>query len=97
MFLTQGLVIGWLGVAAGVAGGVALARNVGAVVPALERMLGIRILDADVYYITQIPSELHWNDVLLVGGVALLLTTLATIYPALRAAATSPAEALRYE
>jgi lipoprotein-releasing system permease protein len=97
VFLTQGLAIGWLGVAVGVAGGVALARNVAGVVPALERLLGIRILDADVYYITQIPSELHWDDVLLVAGVALLLTTLATVYPALRAAATPPAEALRYE
>jgi lipoprotein-releasing system permease protein len=50
-----------------------------------------------VYYITQVPSEPHWIDVLLVAGSALVVTALATVYPARRAAATPPAEALRYE
>ena len=97
IFLTQGLVIGWVGVLAGVGLGVVLARNVGAIVPMLERTLGIHLMDADVYYITRIPSDLQWGDVGLIATLALLLTSLATIYPALRAAATPPADALRYE
>jgi lipoprotein-releasing system permease protein len=97
VFMTQGLVIGWCGVAAGVALGVLLARHVAQIVPVLERLFRFRFLDADVYYITSIPSDLHARDVLWIGGAALLLTLAATIYPALRAAATPPAAALRYE
>ena len=97
VFLTQGLVIGWIGVLAGVALGCGIALNVGAIVPALEHGLGIHIMDPDVYYITQIPSDLQRGDVLRVAGLALLLTLGATVYPALRAAATPPADALRYE
>ena len=67
------------------------------IVPFLERTFGFQIFDADVYYITAIPSEVHWSNVLGIGVAALLLTALATIYPALRAARTAPAEALRYE
>jgi lipoprotein-releasing system permease protein len=97
IFMTQGTVIGWLGTAAGIALGLALAFNVDVIVPFLERLFRFQIFDADVYYITSIPSEVHFTDVSLVGLVALLLTGLATFYPALRAAATQPAEALRYE
>jgi lipoprotein-releasing system permease protein len=97
VFLTQGLVIGWVGVLTGVALGCAVALNVGAIVPALEHTLGVHIMDPDVYYITQIPSDLQPGDVGLVAALALLLTLGATVYPALRAAATPPADALRYE
>jgi len=97
VFLTQGLVIGWLGVLAGVVLGVGLARNVGTLVPWLERVSGLQLMSADVYYITAIPSDLHWGDVGLIAALALTLTALATVYPALRAAATPPAEALRYD
>jgi lipoprotein-releasing system permease protein len=97
IFAVQGIVIGWLGVLGGVAAGVALARNVDAVAPRLESLFGFRFMPGDVYYLTALPSELHWNDVVAVGLVALLMTAAATIYPAVRAAAVAPAEVLRYE
>ena len=97
VFMIQGLVIGWCGVAAGVALGVLIARHVDRIVPFLERLFRFRFLDADVYYATNIPSTLHGRDVLWISAAALLLTLAATIYPARRAAATPPAAALRYE
>jgi lipoprotein-releasing system permease protein len=97
VFITQGLVIGWLGVLAGVAAGVAIAANVGPILDFLYEVAGISLFDPDVYYITEVPSELQRLDVLLVACSALVVTALATVYPALRAARTSPAEALRYE
>ncbi len=97
IFITQGLVIGWLGVGLGVALGLALAFNVDSIVPFLERTFHFQFMDADVYYITSIPSEVHWGNVLTIALAALILTALATVYPALRAARTAPAEALRYE
>ena len=94
---SDALVIGWSGVLLGVALGVVLARNVGSIAPWLERTLRFQIMDADVYYITRIPSELQLSNVLWIGGAALLLTALATVYPALRASRVAPADALRYE
>lgn len=96
-FLTQGTVIGWSGTAAGVLLGVVLALRAGDIAAVLERWFGFQVFDPDVYYITRIPSELHAVDVALVAGAALLLTLAATVYPARQAAATEPAEALRYE
>jgi lipoprotein-releasing system permease protein len=97
IFITQGLVIGWLGVALGVALGLMLALNVATIVPFLEHTFGFQIMDADVYYVTVIPSEVHPYNVAAIAAAALLLTALATVYPAVRAARTAPAEALRYE
>jgi lipoprotein-releasing system permease protein len=97
IFMTQGLVIGWCGVAAGVTLGVVVARNVGTIAPFLERLFHFRFFDANVFYITALPSELQSQDVVWISAAALLLTLVATIYPALRAAATPPAAALRYE
>jgi lipoprotein-releasing system permease protein len=97
IFITQGLVIGWLGVGLGVALGLALALNVETIEPFLERTLHFQILDSNVYYNSVIPSEVHAANVVAIAAAALLLTALATIYPAIRAARTAPAEALRYE
>ncbi|MBX3704034.1 MAG: lipoprotein-releasing ABC transporter permease subunit [Steroidobacteraceae bacterium] len=96
-FIVQGTVIGWAGALAGTLLGILLATHVDRVAGALEWLFGFEIFDSDVYYITQIPSQLQAADVLLVAGAAFALTLLATIYPARRAAATEPAEALRYE
>ena len=97
IFIIQGIVIGAMGTALGVAGGVGLALNVETIVPAIESMFSVEFLAADVYYISDVPSELHWNDVWIMASVSLGLSLLATLYPAWRAARTHPAEALRYE
>ena len=97
IFIIQGVVIGVLGTALGVAGGVALALNIETIVPAIENFFNVQFLSADVYYISDVPSELHWDDVWRMASVALGLSLLATLYPAWRAARTHPAEALRYE
>jgi lipoprotein-releasing system permease protein len=96
-FATQGVVIGWVGVALGIALGVLVASNVDSIVPVLERAMGFRIMNPDVYYITRIPSDLRWPNVAWIGGAAFVLTALATVYPAIRASSVAPAEALRYE
>jgi lipoprotein-releasing system permease protein len=97
IFLSQGVLIGWVGTALGVALGLLLASNVESIVPWLERTFRFQILDADVYYVTRIPSTIEARDVLVVGLVAFVLTWISTLYPAFRAARTEPAEALRYE
>jgi lipoprotein-releasing system permease protein len=97
VFLTQGLVIGTVGTLLGLALGVLVAANVGVIVPALERLFGFHVMDPSVYYITQIPSELRVGQIATITLVAFALTVVATIYPAIRGAATQPAEALRYE
>jgi len=97
VFLTQGLVIGWLGVALGIALGLALAFNVDTIVPFLQNTFGFQIFSSSVYYITTVPSIVRWSNVVAISLAALGLTAAATIYPAVRAARTAPAEALRYE
>ncbi|ROR32662.1 lipoprotein-releasing ABC transporter permease subunit [Inmirania thermothiophila] len=97
VFVIQGALIGAVGTALGIAGGVALALNVETLVPAVERALGVQFLPADVYYISELPSELRAGDVVRIGGVAFALSLLATLYPAWRAARVRPAQALRHE
>ena len=97
VFITQGLVIGWLGVAVGLTLGLLIAFNVGTIEPFLEHTFGFQIFDSDVYYITTIPSDVRWPNIITIAVAAFLLTGISTIYPAIRASRTSPAEALRYE
>jgi lipoprotein-releasing system permease protein len=97
IFVIQGALIGFLGTAAGVALGVLLAENIGAVVVAVEQALDLKFLSSDVYLINTLPSELNWRDVYLIGGMAFALSLLATLYPSWWAARVKPAEALRYE
>ncbi len=97
IFMTQGLVIGWLGAFLGIGLGLAIAFNVDVIVPFIERAFGMHFFDPDVYYIVNIPSEVQWPQIVVVTVTALTLTVAATIYPALRGARTEPADALRYE
>ncbi len=97
VFIVQGALIGFIGLALGIAGGVALALNVDVVVPFIERLLGTQFLSKEVYYISNLPSELQWRDVTTITGVAFVLALVATIYPSWRAARVNPAAALRYE
>ncbi|MFZ1640905.1 MAG: lipoprotein-releasing ABC transporter permease subunit [Candidatus Contendobacter sp.] len=97
IFIVQGITIGLVGTLLGLIGGVALATHVDVAVPFIERLFGIKFLAPDVYLISDLPSQVQWGDVTTIGLVAFGLATLATLYPAWRAARTQPAEALRYE
>ncbi len=97
VFMVQGGLVGILGVGIGVAGGVILTKNLGSVVHLIERLTGIEVMPADVYYISGLPTRLEWTDVGLIAAVGLTLCFLATLYPAWRAARIDPANALRYE
>ena len=97
VFITQGSIIGIIGTSLGVAAGALLALNLEAVVGFLEATFGIKFLAADVYFISDLPSELNWGDVSRIAGIALALALASTVYPAWMAARTAPAEALRYD
>ncbi|HSG97565.1 MAG TPA: lipoprotein-releasing ABC transporter permease subunit [Woeseiaceae bacterium] len=97
VFFVQGAMIGWAGVVIGIVLGVVLAINVPVIAPFLEQLLGFQIMPGDVYYVTRIPSELELRDVTIIAIAAFVLTSLATLYPARRAALVNPAAALRYE
>lgn len=97
VFLVQGALIGVIGTALGIAGGVALSLNIGEIMPALESLLGVNLLPSNIYYISDLPADLQTPDVVRIGLLSLGLSVVATLYPAFRAARTQPAEALRYE
>jgi lipoprotein-releasing system permease protein len=97
IFIIQGTVIGLFGTLVGAAGGIALATNVEVIVPGIEQFFNVKFLSPDVYYISDVPSDMRWADVSLISVVAFVMSVVATVYPAWRASRTQPAEALRYE
>jgi lipoprotein-releasing system permease protein len=97
IFVIQGSVIGVVGTLLGVVGGILLAINIGAVVPFLEQFFGFSLFPSDIYYITELPSDLRSADVVKFALMSLAMSLLSTIYPSWRAARTHPAEALSYE
>jgi lipoprotein-releasing system permease protein len=97
IFIVQGTLIGIVGTALGVIGGVLLAYNIEAVIAAIERVFSVQFLSREVYYISEIPSDPHLADIVTVAVVSFVLTLLATLYPSYRASKVNPAEALRYE
>ncbi len=97
IFVVQGALIGVIGTLIGVAGGMLLALNIDVVVPFMERALNVQFLAKEVYYISELPSDLHRSDIVVITLVSLLLSLLATLYPSWRASRVNPAQALRYE
>jgi lipoprotein-releasing system permease protein len=97
IFMVLGTVIGLFGTLLGVICGVLLALNVPNLVSSIETLFHVKFLNAQIYYISELPSELMWTDVVATAGMAFLLSLLATIYPAWQAAKINPAEVLRYE
>jgi len=97
IFIVLGCVIGTFGTLLGTIGGVLLALNVETIVPAIERAFGVQFMSADIYYISEVPSKLIWDDVYWIAAMAFLLSLLATLYPAWQASKINPAEVLRYE
>ena len=97
IFVVQGAVIGVIGTLIGVVAGILLALNIDVVVPFIESMAGFKVLSPEVYFLSELPSDLKWNDVWTTAVIALLLSLLATLYPSWQASRVNPAEALRYE
>jgi lipoprotein-releasing system permease protein len=97
IFMVQGSVIGTFGTVIGVVAGIVTALNIDVIVPAIEHVFNFQILSREVYYISELPSDVHWGDVLYVTAISLVLSFIATLYPSWRASRVNPAEALRYE
>ena len=97
LFLMQGSMIGFFGISIGVILGIVGCYWIADLIGWLESLLGMTFLDTSIYPIDYIPVDLRWGDVTTIAAVALVLNVLATIYPALRASRTVPAEELRYE
>ncbi|WP_166265882.1 lipoprotein-releasing ABC transporter permease subunit [Marinobacter caseinilyticus] len=97
IFIVQGAVIGIFGTLVGTTLGVLGANNISAFISWIESIWGQQFLNADVYFISYLPSQLQWADVLIISGSGMAMSLLATIYPAWRASRIDPVEALRYE
>ena len=97
IFVVQGAVIGVIGTLIGVTAGILLALNIDVIVPLIERVAGFKVLSPEVYFLSELPSDLKWNDVWTTAVIALLLSLAATLYPSWQASKVNPAEALRYE
>ena len=97
IFVAHGLALSGVGITVGALVGVFLATNIATIIAALERALGMKLFDPSVYFISELPAELQSFDVAVVVAASVLLSLLATLYPAWRAACIAPAEVLRYE
>ncbi len=97
IFVTQGTAIGIIGTIAGIALGVLIAFNLESLIHGLERLLGTHFMDAQVYYMSDLPAVVEWSDVAKISLTAFGLCCLSTLYPAWRAARTQPARALRHD
>lgn len=97
IFVVQGSAVGLVGIIAGALLGALGAVYLTDIVTFFESLSGRTVFDPDVYYIPSLPSHLQWGDVMIVCGIAVVLSVLATLYPAFRASRIEPAEALRYE
>lgn len=97
VFMVQGSLIGFMGTIMGVIGGIVLTLNLESILGVIETIFSVKLLPEDVYYITGLPTDMQTQDVVVITVVALVMSFLATLYPAWRASRTQPAEALRYE
>jgi lipoprotein-releasing system permease protein len=97
IFMFQGLIIGAAGTVLGCIGGLAVALNLEKISVFVEKIFGFKILPGDVYYLTELPSQVNYWDVLIIVAGTMLICFLSTIYPSLRASRLDPSEALRYE
>ncbi|MEA9578823.1 lipoprotein-releasing ABC transporter permease subunit [Xanthomonas nasturtii] len=97
VFMVQGSLIGFMGTIMGVIGGIVLTFNLERILGLIEAIFSVKLLPEDVYYITGLPTDMQTQDVVVITLVALVMSFLATLYPAWRASRTQPAEALRYE
>ena len=97
IFMVQGVLIGLVGAMIGVVSGVIIALNIGTIVPFIEHVFGVQFLAKDVYFITDLPSDLQQSDVIVVAVFSFAISLVATLYPSWRASKIQPAEALRYE
>ncbi|GAB3625538.1 cell division protein FtsX [Pandoraea terrae] len=97
IFIVQGVTIGFIGTLLGVALGCLVSVNIGTIVPFIERLVGVHFLPQDIYFISELPSDLRSGDVTRIGVISFILASLATIYPSWSASRVKPAEALRYE
>lgn len=97
IFMVQGCLVGFIGTALGVLGGILLASNATAIVNHVQQLMHVQLISSSVYFVDYLPSKLEWRDVINIGLIAIVLSLVATLYPAWTASRTQPAEALRYE
>jgi lipoprotein-releasing system permease protein len=97
IFIIQGVTIGAVGTLLGCIGGLSVAFNLEKISVFIEKLFGFKILPGDVYYLSQLPSQVNYSDVVIIVIGTVLICFLSTIYPSRRASSLDPAEALRYE
>lgn len=97
IFMIQGSIVGFTGVAVGVSLGLLIACNLDVIVPFIEGILGVEFLPKEIYFISSMPSDPRASDIVPIAVLSFAMSLIATLYPSWRAARTRPAEALRYE